>query len=69
MPKVEQIPKTEGKITFSEPLNNVFPEAKKIFEDVKINENFLSQDTMRLWKSSTRVIFRRNYTFLLEDKI
>ena len=38
MPKVEQILETEEKITFSELLNDVFPETKKIFEDGKIKE-------------------------------
>ena len=38
MSKVEKIPKTDEKIRISELLNQLFPEAKKIFDDEKTDE-------------------------------
>ena len=38
MPKVEEIPKTEGKIIIPELLNQLFPGVQKIFDGEKANE-------------------------------
>ena len=39
MPKVEEIPKTEGKIIIPELINQLFPGAQKIFDGEKANED------------------------------